>query len=150
MALDLRDEFVGSLARTVAGRAVGESALAALRREFLAAVHRRDPVIGFAGLPFVRMIVESPTLTARLREFHDLRENALADQLADEVHAEPDDVVPRAVAAQLGAAHRVLFTETLRRTLDGDDLDDVAAALSDAGTRTFDLLEPGLGAYAIR
>ncbi|MFG3708482.1 hypothetical protein ACGF7U_27630 [Micromonospora sp. NPDC047670] len=37
-----------------------------------------------------------------------------------------------------------------RRTLDGDDLDDVAAALTEAGTRTFDLLEPALGDYAVR
>jgi AcrR family transcriptional regulator len=135
MALDLSGEFVGSLARTVAERA---------------AVARRDPVIGFAGLPFVRMIVDSPTLTARLRDFHDLREQALADLLAAEAHAGPDDVVPRAVAAQLGAAHRVLFAETIRRTLDGDDPDDIAAALTDAGTRTFDLLEPALGGYAVR
>ncbi|MGW4497040.1 TetR/AcrR family transcriptional regulator [Micromonospora sp. NPDC004336] len=150
MALDLSEEFVGSLARTVAERGAGESALAALRREFLAAVARQDPVIGFAGLPFVRMIVESPTLTGRLREFHELREQALADLLVAETHAGPGDVVPRAVAAQLGAAHRVLFTETIRRTLAGDDLDDIAAALAVAGTRTFDLLEPALGDYAVR
>jgi AcrR family transcriptional regulator len=150
LALDLSEAFVGSLARTVAERAVGESALAALRREFLAAVERRDPVIGFAGIAFVRMVVDSPTLTARLRDFHDQRELVLAGRLAEEVGADPDDVGPRVVAAQLGATHRALFAETIRRTLAGDDPDRLAEGLARAGAWTFDLLEPSLGTYAIR
>ena len=150
LALDLQEAFIGSLARTVAERPVGESALAALRRAFFDAVDRRDPVIGFAGLAFVRMIVDSPALTARLRDFHDLREQALADLLATETHATPDDITPRAVAAQLGGAHRVLFTETIRHTLDGDSPDQIAAALTRAGTQTFDLLAPALADYAVR
>ncbi|MBT2526572.1 hypothetical protein J7E91_14320 [Streptomyces sp. ISL-99] len=61
-----QDEFVARLSRTVAGRAEGESALAALRREFLDGVERRDPVMGFSGEVFARVIADSPTLLARL------------------------------------------------------------------------------------
>ncbi|MFF0726656.1 TetR/AcrR family transcriptional regulator [Streptomyces sp. NPDC004134] len=150
LALDLREEFVGSLARTVAGRPVGESALGALRRDFLAAVERRDPVIGFAGPEFTGMIVESPALTARLREFHELREDALAERLAEETDAPDGDIAPQAAAAQLGGAHRVLFAETVRRTLAGEDADSVATALEAAAERVFGLLEPSLAGYAIR
>jgi AcrR family transcriptional regulator len=82
LALDLHEEFTGLLARTVAGRAPGESALAALRRAFLDAAARHDPVIGFAGPDFARMVTESPALVSRLREFHEEREDALAAVLA--------------------------------------------------------------------
>ena len=97
------------------------------------------------------MIVDSPTLTARLRDFHDQRELALAEQLADEgPPADGDNLAPRIVAAQLGAAHRSLFDEIVRRTIAGDPPDRLSTALIHAGTWTFDLLEPSLGSYAIR
>ncbi|HEX2313700.1 MAG TPA: TetR family transcriptional regulator [Thermomonospora sp.] len=150
LALDLRDEFVQGLARAVAGRAPGESALAALRREYLDAVRRHDPVIGFSGPAFARMIAGSPALVARLREFHEAREEALAAVLAEETGADPADLRPRVAAAQLGGAHRVLFAETLRRTLEGQDHDTMAAALTRAAEDAFALLEPSLGDYAVR
>ncbi|MFI6908131.1 TetR/AcrR family transcriptional regulator [Nonomuraea sp. NPDC050394] len=146
LALDLGDAFVSGLAHTVAERPAGRSALAALRDAFLAAVERKDPVIGFAPLEFARMITDSPALVARLREFHDEREAALAAQLAAET--EPG-FLPRLAAAELGAAHRLLFDETLARVLDGQDHDGIAAALTEAGRMAFDLLEPSLGTYAI-
>ncbi|WP_433271542.1 TetR/AcrR family transcriptional regulator [Actinosynnema sp. CS-041913] len=150
LALDQHEEFTAGLARTVAARAAGESALAALRTAFLAAAARHDPVIGFSGRPFARMIVESPTLTSRLRELHEVREEALAATLAAETAAEPDDITPRAVATQLGGAHRLLFGEVLRLTVDGHDNADIATAVTRAAHRVFDLLEPALGDYATR
>ncbi|QKG22433.1 TetR family transcriptional regulator [Actinomadura verrucosospora] len=150
LALDLHEEFVAQPARTVAARAPGESALAALRRAFLEAVDRRDAVIGFSGADFARMISESPALVARLREFHEERERALAAVLAEEGGTSPDDVVVRVVSAQLIGVHRVLFEETLRRTIAGEDHDEIAAALTGAAKDAFDLLEPSLGSYAVR
>ncbi|TDD80557.1 TetR family transcriptional regulator [Actinomadura darangshiensis] len=150
MALDLHEVFVALLARTVAERAPGESALAALRRAFLQAVHGHEAVIGFSGQDFARMITESPALVARLREFHEEREDALAAVLAAETGAGPDDVLPRFVAAQLGGVHRVLFQEVLRRTLDGETHEEIAAALTATAATAFDLLEPGLAGYAVR
>ncbi|TYK49595.1 TetR/AcrR family transcriptional regulator [Actinomadura decatromicini] len=148
LALDLRDAFVGRLAAIVAERPAGEPALTALRREFQRAVDRRDPVIGFSRPDFARMLVQSPALVARLREFHEEREAALAAVLAEETGAAPDDPLPRLVAAQLGGVHRVLFQETLRRTLDGESDDEIAAALTASARTAFDLLEPSLADYA--
>ncbi|WP_242900652.1 TetR family transcriptional regulator [Actinomadura terrae] len=150
LALDLHEVFVGLLARTVAERAPGESALAALRRGFLAAAARHDAVIGFSGPDFARMITESPALVARLREFHEEREDALAAVLARETGAAPGDPLPRLAAAQFGGVHRVLFQETLRRTIEGRSHEEIAAALTEIGRAAFDLLEPGLAGYAVR
>ncbi|MFB4296338.1 TetR/AcrR family transcriptional regulator [Actinomadura sp. NTSP31] len=150
LALDLHEEFVAQPARTVAGRAPGESALAALRRAFLDAVARHDAVIGFSGPGFARMITESPALVARLREFHEEREHALTAVLAEEAGTSADDVLTRVASAQLIGVHRVLFEETLRRTLTGEDHDEIAAALTESAGNAFDLLEPSLGGYAVR
>ncbi|WP_431043111.1 TetR/AcrR family transcriptional regulator [Streptomyces sp. P1-3] len=150
LALDRSDEFVAGPAATVGERAPGESALAALRRAFLAAVERRDPVIGFSGPVFASMVAESPTLTARLRDLHEQRERALAEVLAAETGAGPDDIVPRVAAAQFGGVHRLLFAELQRRTLAGQSDDAIAAAVAEQGRAAFDLLEPSLGDYAVR
>ncbi|GAA2250233.1 TetR family transcriptional regulator [Actinomadura luteofluorescens] len=150
LALDLHEVFVALLARTVAERKPGESALAALRRAFLEAVRRHDAVIGFSGPDFARMIIESPALVARLREFHEEREDALAAVLAEETGAGPGDALPRLAAAQLGGAHRVLFGEALRRTVRGETQEEIEAALAETAKTAFDLLEPSLGAYATR
>ncbi|MEV0032866.1 TetR family transcriptional regulator [Nocardia sp. NPDC050793] len=150
LALDLGEVFVDQLARIVREREPGESALAALRRAYLAAAADRDPVVGFSGLEFARMIAESPALTARLREFHEEREAALARTLAAEIGTAPGDITPRVAAAQLGGVHRVLFEETVRRTLAGESNDEIGGALTEYIRVAFDALEPGLRVYAVR
>ncbi|MEU9121012.1 TetR family transcriptional regulator [Streptomyces sp. NPDC048506] len=150
IALDHHETFTAGLARTVETRADGESALAALRRAFGTAVRDRDAVAGFAGPDFSRMIADSPTLTTRLRELHDQRERVLADALAAATAAGPDDITPRAAAAQLAAAHRLLFSRIQELTLAGRDGDRIAAILDTEAARVFDRLEPGLGDYAVR
>ncbi|WP_411109339.1 TetR/AcrR family transcriptional regulator [Streptomyces sp. c-19] len=145
LALDHHEAFTASLARAVADRAAGESALAALRREFVAAVEQCDPVAGFAGPEFARMIADSPTLTARLRELHDLREEALAAALADDAPAAAPAIAPRAAAALLAAAHRLLFQRIQELTLAGESNDRIAAAVAPEATYVFDLLGTGLG-----
>ncbi|MFI6821092.1 TetR family transcriptional regulator [Micromonospora sp. NPDC050187] len=150
LALDLRDMFVDGPATTVRERAPGESALAALRRSYLSAVAAHDPVIGFSGPEFARMVTGSPALVARLREFHDDRERALAHALAEQTGAAPDDIRPRVVAGQLGGVLRLLFEETLRLTLDGRADDEIARRVTDDTHTAFALLEPALGDYAVR
>ncbi|MGY2010839.1 TetR/AcrR family transcriptional regulator [Nocardia gipuzkoensis] len=150
LALDLHEVFVDQLARVVRERAFGESASAALRRDYLAAVTRHDPVVGFSGPEFARMITDSPALMARLREFHDERERALAAALAAETGTADTDITPRVAAALLGGVHRVLFDETLRRTLDGESNDDIATALTRYIGAAFDTLEQAIGDYAVR
>jgi AcrR family transcriptional regulator len=156
LVLDLSEEFVSGPARVVAGRAPGVSPLEALREDYLAAVRRRDPLIGFSGEPFARMIVDSPVLMARLREFHEQREDALAEQLSAEAGAragaeagakdrdDPENITDRAVAAQLGAALRLLFGRLLERTLTGESDAKIAAPHEAEARRVFELLEPSL------
>lgn len=150
LALDMHDVFVQLLAKIVREREPGESALAALRRAYLAAVAEHDPVIGFSGPQFARMIMDSPALVARLREFHDDREKELAVALAEETGAEPDDIMPRVAAAQLGGVHRLLFEETVRRTLDGHSNDEIARVITEYARIAFGALEPSLADYATR
>ncbi len=55
---------MAALAGTVAARNRARTLLAALRRAFMASVAAQDPVAGFAGPAFTRMIADSPTLTS--------------------------------------------------------------------------------------
>ncbi|QLE76173.1 TetR family transcriptional regulator [Streptomyces rectiverticillatus] len=155
MALDHHEEFAASLARAVADRAEGESALAALRRYFLAAVEDRSPVAGFAGYEFAHMIAESPTLTARLRELHDQREEALAETLAGyegegggrRGSGGGGGIAPRAAAVLLAAAQRLLFERIQELTLAGRSTDRIAGIVAEEAAHVFDLLAPSLGDY---
>ncbi|OKK04547.1 TetR family transcriptional regulator [Streptomyces sp. CB03234] len=150
LALDHQEEFVAGLARTVADRRPGQSALTALRLAFQAAVTAQDPVAGFAGPEFSRMIADSPTLSACLRALHDRREAALAHALAEATGAPADDITARTAAALLAAVHRTLFQRIQELTLAGRDNPDIAAVLTEETTRAFDLLEPALAHYAVR
>ncbi|MCM6776436.1 TetR/AcrR family transcriptional regulator [Nocardia sp. CDC159] len=142
LAIDIHERFVAWPAETVAARPVGVSALSALRAEFHAAATRFDAVAGFSGPEFCRMIADSPTLTARLRELHDLREDALAEALPG------DELTRRAAAAQLNAALRLLFRRVLELTAAGRSRKTVARTAIQEADRIFDLLEPALGDYA--
>ncbi|MEV4096447.1 TetR/AcrR family transcriptional regulator [Streptosporangium saharense] len=146
LALDAHEAFVACLAHTVANREQGESALAALRREFLAALERRDALLGFSSPGFARMIADSPTLTARLRDLYGRREDALARVLT----TAPGDFTPRAVAALLSATHRALFQQVMELTAEGRDNEEIAAIVAESSRQAFDLLEPSLAGYAVR
>ncbi|MFC9391148.1 TetR/AcrR family transcriptional regulator [Streptomyces venezuelae] len=148
LALDHQDAFAASLADTVTSRQAGESALSALRRAFAAAATDADPVAGFSGPEFARMIVESPTLSARLRDLHDRREAALADALADATGAPPGDLTPRIAAALLSAVHRTLFRRIEELTLAGQDNARISATVITEADNAFGLLEPTLADYA--
>ncbi|MGK5672470.1 TetR family transcriptional regulator [Micromonospora sp. URMC 106] len=150
LALDLRDAFVNGPVAALRERPPGESALAALRRSHLAAVAAHDPVIGFTGPEFARMITGSPALVARLREFHDDRERALARAFAEETGAAPDDILPRVAAAQLGGVLRLLRDELLRLTLDGHADHEIAAIVAVHAHTAFTAVEPALSDYAVR
>ncbi|MEU2851528.1 TetR family transcriptional regulator [Streptomyces syringium] len=147
LALDHHEQFTASLARAVADRAEGESALAALRREFDTALEQRDPVAGFAGPEFARMIADSPTLTARLRDLHDQREEALAAVLAEAAPEAGPAIAPRAAAALLAAAQRLLFQRIQELTLAGHSNDSIAATVAPEAAHVFDLLAASLGDF---
>ncbi|WP_106400799.1 TetR/AcrR family transcriptional regulator [Actinocorallia populi] len=148
LALDHQDQFAASLAGAVAARYPGESALAALRRAFADAVAAQDPVAGFSGREFARMIADSPTLSTCLRGLHDRREHHLARALAEATGARPDDITVQTAAGLLGAVHRVLFQRIQTLTLAGRPDDLIARSVAAEATCAFDLLEPALSGYA--
>ena len=150
LVFDIHEDLVASLAGAVSARGPGDSALAALRRHSLDGLRDHHPALGFSGQPFGAMIAGSPPLRARLREIHEHQEDALAAVLAAETGAGPDDLAPRIAAAQLAAVVRVLATEVMARTRDGQDAGVIAHDLTVSAHRAFGLLEPALDGYAVR
>ncbi|WP_433418518.1 TetR/AcrR family transcriptional regulator [Microtetraspora malaysiensis] len=150
LALDHQEEFAASLASAVTARRPGESALAALRRTFADAVAAHDPVAGFSGRQFARMVADSPTLTTCLRGLHDQREHHLAQALADATGTELDDITVQTAAGLLATLHRVLFQRIQALTLDGRPNEQIARIIATDATQAFDLLEPALSDYATR
>ena len=150
LVFDMQDAFTAGLAQAVYERRRGESALAALRRDFLERVAAHDPVLGFTGPAFGRLIQDSPALTGRLRDFYDMREAALAEALRAETGAGDDDLLPALVAAQFAGVLRVLASEIRRLSLAGEPAEAIEEAVTARTREAFALLEEGLGGYAVR
>ncbi|MET9610056.1 helix-turn-helix domain-containing protein [Streptomyces sp. NPDC006512] len=129
LALDHHTEFTEGLARAVAERDPDEAPLAALGRTFRSSLLAHSPVVGFTGPAFARMVAESPTLTARLRELHDRREEALATALATTGPADAPTIAPQAAAALIAASDRLLFRRIQALTLAGHTNDEIEATL---------------------
>ncbi|HEY0542813.1 MAG TPA: TetR/AcrR family transcriptional regulator [Actinoallomurus sp.] len=149
---DRQDVVVESMGRVVAARPAGQSVVEALRRDFFAALDARDWRYGITGgaPDFSRMVAESPALITRTRQMTELREEYLAQVLSDETDADPDDPTPRLVAAQLVALTRTVSSEFLRRRLAGESLEAIFPLVRAAAVRAFDLLESGVGDYAVK
>lgn len=126
LALDIHDAFVRTPAQIVAARSAGTTPLEALRAWYAEAAERRDPLLGYADPEFAQLILDSPTLLSRLRELHELREQALTAVLP------PPS--PDLEAALLTARLRYLFTETLQRVA-AQDLKGLPAVARSALTQ---------------
>ncbi|MEO3860337.1 hypothetical protein [Acrocarpospora sp. B8E8] len=108
-------------------RLPGESAIQAIRRDFIDALETRHWRYGFneGSDVFARLVRESPSLSARLHEMHWTRQVLLAD-VAD---ADPDDPTPSIVAAQVCAVIRTLTMQTVIRRIAGEVWDEIAPDL---------------------
>jgi len=144
-------EHTGDVARAVRDRAPGESALAAVREQFLAAVERRDPSVGMSDLPTVlgvsRLIQETPALTLRAHSFSHRTHELLTEVLVEEGEEPP---LARIAASQLIATRNSLIHANQQRLLAGEPADAVAADATALAERGFALLAQGLGDFAIR
>ncbi|WP_164465808.1 TetR/AcrR family transcriptional regulator [Actinoplanes teichomyceticus] len=139
-----------SLAAAVRARRPGESVLHGLHRQYLAALGGTYPVLtGHSSAGFARLVHESPRLRAREREIDERREEALAAALAAEDGAGDADHT-RAAAAQLAAAHRVLFRLVRSLVRDGMPQDQTDRRAAAAAAVSFGLLEPALGDYLVQ
>src|ERR1700721_1669084 len=65
LVFDRAEGIIRQLADVIASRARGESMLAAIRRDYAAAIARADVTLGLASPEFARMVTGSPALTSR-------------------------------------------------------------------------------------
>lgn len=87
------EEHIGDVAEVVRNRAPGESAVAGVRRHFLAAIENRDPSVGVSDSPvalgLLQLIQQTPTLHIRAHAFFGLSLNQLTDVLVEEGRSRP-------------------------------------------------------------
>lgn len=148
------EAFQAELLQAVHDRRVGESVVAAFSRfvlqprGFLAA-QDEEAAAFLAGVS--RMVAASPALLAREREIFARYSDALADLIAEELDADPDDVRPRVAAEALIGTHHQLIGFVRRRLAAGPvDHGELAAELQARGAQAVALLEQGLAGYAVR
>ncbi|MBW5249586.1 TetR/AcrR family transcriptional regulator [Streptomyces sp. P01-B04] len=145
------EEHIGDVAQVVRDRVHGESAVAGVRRHFLAAVENRDPSVGMSDSPvalgLLQLIQQTPALLTRARAFFARSDELLVDVLVEEGE---DRAVARIVAAQLIGTRNALISENHRRLLAGESAEAIASGAAALAGRAFDLLENGLGDFATR
>jgi AcrR family transcriptional regulator len=134
------------LARVVRARPPGTDPLTAVREHFLEGLRERDPITGLNDHPQVRrvhqMIVDAPSLVARMERFKTGAERALAEAL-HETAAVPE-VTARLAAVQIVAVRWALADINADRLARGESADArYAGAVTDA-EQGFALLENGL------
>ncbi|MFI1681396.1 TetR/AcrR family transcriptional regulator [Streptomyces sp. NPDC020607] len=142
------EEHVSDAADAVREREPGESAVAALRRQFLAKVDARDPSIGLSGDPRLlqmrQLISDTPALARRTLTFQMRGVELVAGVLAEETG---DRLLAGVAAHQLVAARDAVILENHRRLLAGDSVDAMADDCAALAERAFDLVEKGLQGY---
>ncbi|WP_064744274.1 TetR/AcrR family transcriptional regulator [Actinomadura oligospora] len=149
---DRQGEIVTRVARAFDDRLPGESVVAFHRRLFFEGLDQGSYQTGFheGAEVWVRTVRDSTALMARQREIGQAAQDMLARVLADETGADPDDVTPRIVAAMIMNAQWSLVNEITERKLAGETLEEMRDGVHAAAARTFDLLEHGIGDYAVK
>ncbi|MFJ2190179.1 TetR family transcriptional regulator [Kitasatospora sp. NPDC087861] len=138
-------------ADVVRGRAAGEPVLAALHRDFLDGLARRDPITGLNDHPevlaFGALIHATPSLTARGAEYLARAEESLARALREAPDlAPPRHLTAPLLAAQVTATQRVLAEHNWHRIRnDGRTADELHAEAVSNADRAFRLLGAGYG-----
>jgi AcrR family transcriptional regulator len=150
------ETFEAGLVEAVAAREAGEPALAAVRRYLLesgglltqAAAGDADARQRLRTVN--RVIAASPALQAREQQAIARSTDRLAELLAAETGAAPDDVTARTAANALLGVQRALVDHVRRRVLDDGEPARLADDVRDLARRAFALLEHGLGDYAAK
>ncbi|GAA3469949.1 TetR/AcrR family transcriptional regulator [Nonomuraea roseola] len=150
--LDRQEEVEDLQSRVVRERGKGESVVAAFRRDFMEAIEERDWRHGLneGADVFGRLVGDSPSLMARFRELEHAQTQRLARTLAEESGADPDDLTPSLVAAQILETTRLLSRHATARTLAGESWAEIVPLLRSQTEQAFDLLEKGISGYCVR
>jgi AcrR family transcriptional regulator len=145
------EEHFSDAARAVRERQPGESAVAAVRRQFLEMVEARDPSVGLNSEPFARqvrhLVMATPVLMERAFLAAQKGTRELAGLLAEETG---DTTVALIAAATLSAARNALIEEHHSRVEAGEAPDEVAADATERARHAFGLIEKGLSGYAVK
>ncbi|WP_174501577.1 TetR/AcrR family transcriptional regulator [Streptacidiphilus melanogenes] len=135
------------LARVVRAREPGTDPLAAVREHFLHGLRERDPISGLNDHPQVlrltRMILDSPSLVARMETFKSGAERSLARALRET--ADTPELTARLAAVQIVAVQWALSQDNAHRMADGESADARYAGAEADAEHAFALLEGGLG-----
>lgn len=145
---DRQDAVVELPPTVLRERRPGESAVRAFLRDYLDAIDTRHWRHGLneGADVFAKIVADSPALTARMRQVHVEREEALARALADELDAGADDLTPRLVAAHLLGTTRILSERAMAMMTAGEGWERIAPMLREQAELAFGLLEKGLEA----
>jgi AcrR family transcriptional regulator len=132
-------------ARVAAARPSGMPVVAALRdhyRKFAA-----DPGVDHASdlLSILRIISETPSLSAGVNRLYDAQRDALADLLRSETGAPKDGLMCEVVAAQICATILAIKSIFFHRLASGRKIARVVSQLPADVESAFDLLEHGIG-----
>ena len=141
------------LAHLIRTREAGVPLVTFLRQHLLASLeHFRMmmPSHQHTGRETGQIIQKSPALQAHAVQVAQQIEQDLAQALAKEMQAKPDDITPRLVAGQVLALYATLFAEGARRQLAGQTSEEIHAALEASAMTGLDLLEYGIGTYGSR
>ncbi|MFF5586916.1 TetR/AcrR family transcriptional regulator [Streptomyces hygroscopicus] len=126
--VDREEEIVDRPSRLVRERAVGQSAARALLDRLRQDIRERHPYVGLTeGYDrFRQVIVDSPTLMARLFTIQGRTVHQLGVTLREEAAAEPRDPTPDFIAHQLVGAENAVRRGIQRGLAEGGGVDEVA------------------------
>jgi AcrR family transcriptional regulator len=150
------EAFEGRLLDAIRARTAGEPVLGAFRRFLLdtsglLGQAEAGDTEALAQLRTVnRLIAASPALLAREQQAIARSTDALADLLADETGAPPDDIRPQVAANALMGIQRALLGQVRRRVLADDEPARLAADIRSLTRQALALLEHGLGDYGAK
>ncbi|MFD8457110.1 TetR/AcrR family transcriptional regulator [Streptomyces antimycoticus] len=150
--VDREEEVVDRPSRLVRERAAGRSAAQALMDQLRQDIRERHPYVGLTeGYErFRQVIVESPTLMARLFAIQGQTVHRLGATLREEAAADPRDPTPEFIAHQLMGLQNAVLRSIIRGLAEGGGVDEVAEdALRNVGVME-SLLSDTVLNYAVK
>ncbi|WP_436536794.1 TetR/AcrR family transcriptional regulator [Actinoplanes sp. HUAS TT8] len=142
--LDRFPELIDLVTHAVRGRREGTSVPAAVRGMVFSLLETGHPLSGYteqSHAAFYRVVVDSPALQARVREFLQELEDLLAGLFAEAEGVPPDSPRARLAAAVTVAAYRSVYMTAASRLLSGADFLEVRDSLPDEYRSAFDAAE---------
>jgi AcrR family transcriptional regulator len=146
LILEGRDEVESELLRTVRERPPGESVLASVRKHTLGVADRMNALPAERRAAFRKVVANTPSVHARMRQMSLRYEDELAGVLAEEAGTSRSDPTARTVASVLGVLTRLAFGFSGKANGSRWNHADVVTSIHE----TFALFEHGLARYGVR